>query len=560
MTREFLLIGDIGDDVYHVGDEAMFETALAEITSRCDARITAIASNPATVIDRYGVKAVPHLGFDRRVGSAYDTNRERRMQEILDGTANDPAAVSWRSAIAATDGVLVCGGGNLSTSWPHLLYERLALLALAAQAGVPTVLVGQTIGPSLTGRPAARLADALPAAAFVGVRDIPTARLVRQLSSATRVLHQEDDAAQLPSAPLPSGLPKQYVAFAVHGNAADDHLVERYVDFVGHLHATSGLPVVLVPHTGMLVGPDAPGSDADLMATMSKHHPEAEWLLPLPVHHSTTSAAVLRGAAAVVSARFHPIVFALSSGVPCMGLTSDHYTDIKLAGALAHHGLADWRLPMQSLGTGATEALFDELWRRRDEIRAHAALCESERRATHTARWDLVVRCLEGHTPVPEELADPPLVSTLSPVTVDTGAALTWNEQMQRTIHEYELRADRSEEYALSLRDALDQEMSARAHDRLEAEHAHALLHAELAATRDELEQANRSAAAARELAGRMRAALDRGPVAAPPPPVDVAALQQELDAMRDTKLFRWTAPARRLYGRIRTSGSRRRS
>ena len=235
MTRAFLLIGDIGDDVYHVGDEAMFETALAEIASRCDADITAITSNPGVVTDRYGVKAVPHLGFDRRVGSAYDTNRERRLQEILDGDTDEPAVVSMRSAIAAADGVLVCGGGNLSASWPHLLYERLALLALAAQAGIPTVLVGQTIGPALTGRPAARLTDALGAAAFVGVRDVPSAQLVRQLSPDARVAHQEDDAAQLPSAALPPGLPDRYVAFAVHGNAADDHVVERYVDFVGHL-------------------------------------------------------------------------------------------------------------------------------------------------------------------------------------------------------------------------------------------------------------------------------------------------------------------------------------
>ncbi len=560
MTRAFLLIGDIGDDVYHVGDEAMFETALAEIASRCDADITAVTSNPTVVHDRYGVKAAPLLGFDHRVGSAYDTNRERRLQEILDGTAADPAAVSMRMAVADADGVLVCGGGNLSASWPHLLYERLTLLALAAQADIPAVLVGQTVGPTLTGRSAARLTDAFGGAAFVGVRDIPSAQLVRQLSPEARVLHHEDDAAQLPSAARPHELPDRYVAFTVHGNGADDRVVERYVDFVGHLHATTGLPVVLVPHTGVLVGPGVPGTDADLMATMAKHHPEAAWLHPLPVHTSTVSAAVLRHAEAVVSARFHPIVFALSSGVPCMGLASGHYTDIKLSGALAHHGMADWRLPMQSLGTGAAEALFDELWQRREELRTHVAVRDSERRAAHTARWDLVVRCLEGHVPEPDDLSDPPMVAALSPDTVNTDAALTWSEQMQRTIQEYELRADRSEEYALSLRDALDQEIDARAHDRREAEHAQALLHAELAAARDELAQANWSAAAARELAGRLRVALDRGPAVAPPPTSDAAALQRELDAMRNTKLFRWTAPARRLYGRIRTSGSRRRS
>lgn len=562
MTREFLLIGDIGDDVYHVGDEAMFETALAEISTRCDATITAIASNPATVTHRYGVKAIPHVGFDRRVGSAYDTNRERRLDEVLDGTASDPAVISLRAAVASSHGVLVCGGGNLSASWPHLLYERLALLGLAAQAGVPTVLIGQTVGPALTGRAAARLADALANASLVGVRDLPTAQLVRQLAPDARVLHHEDDAAHLPSTPAPAGLPSRYIAFAAHGDAADDHVVERYVDFVGNLHTATGLPVVLVPHTGMLTEPAAPNTDAELMATMRKHHPEADWMHALPVHESRTSAAVLRGADAVVSARFHPIVFALSGDVPCMGLTTDRYTDIKLAGALAHHGLAGWRVPIHSLGTGITETLFDELWRRRDELRAHLALHTREFQAAHTERWDLVVRCLLGATLAIDDLPEPPSVAWLPPDDVDTAAALSWDERMQHTIHEYELRADRSEEYALSLRDALDQEIDARVQERLAAEHAQALLHAELAAARDEIEQAHRSAAAARELAGRLHMALDRGPEAVSPAPdmEELLALRRELDAMRRTKLFRWTAPARRLYGRIRTSGSRRRS
>jgi polysaccharide pyruvyl transferase WcaK-like protein len=558
MTREFLLIGDVGGDVFHVGDEAMFETALAEIAARCDASITAVSCDPASVTRRYGVKAVPHLGFDRRVGSAYDVNRERRLEEILDGTASDPTVVSMRTAMNSVDAVLVCGGGNLAAAWPHLLYERLAVLALATRRGIPTVLIGQTVGPALTARSAARLTDALAGAALVGVRDLPSARLVRQLAPAARVLLHEDDAAQLPGNDAVPGLPSEYVVVTVHGNA-DEHVVERYLDFVTHLHAVSGLPVVLVPHTGALDGSDAPDTDAALMATMCKRHPDAEWLQALPVQESATSAAVLRNAAVVVSARFHPLVFALSAGVPCVGLTSDHYTDIKLEGALAHHGLADWRLPLHTLGTGPTEALVEEMWRRRVEIRAHLSASLGALRIAHERRWDLVVRCLQGDTVADTDPADAPDVVELSPTTVHTRAALTWDEQLQHIVRQLELSADRAEEYALSLRDALDQEMAARAADRRAAERDRALLQAALDAARDESEEAHRAAEAARELAGRLHVVLDRGPLAAPPAN-DLAAVQRELDAMRNTKLFRWTSPLRRVYGRLRTSGSRRRS
>ncbi|MEN9643743.1 MAG: hypothetical protein RL238_412 [Actinomycetota bacterium] len=559
MTHELLLIGDVGDDVYHVGDEAMFATALAELSARCDARITAVSASPDTITARYGVAAIPHIGFDRRVGSAYDSNRERRLDEVLDGSATDPAAVSLHSVVQRADAVLVCGGGNLASTWPHLLYERLALMGLAVRRGIPLVLVSQTIGPDINTRPAVRLGEFLDAAAFVGVRDQATAQLVRRLAPSARVLHHEDDAAQLPSVEPAAALPVRYVAFAVHGNSADDHALEQLVAFVSHLHDVSGLPVVMVPHTGTLNGPELPGTDADLMATVCKQLPDAEWLHALPVFESGASAAVLRGAAAVVSARFHPVVFALSDGVPCMALTSDCYTDIKLDGALSHHGTADWRLPLRVLGTGPAEALFSELWARRDELAAHVALGADERRAAHRARWDLVVRCLEGGAVAPSDLREPPEVVPCLPVTVDTRAALAWDHQIHELVAAHRSSADRAEEYALSLRDALDQEIAAHAADQQMAERNAALQQAELDAMRDELEQADRSAEAARELAGRLRAVLDHGPAVAPPT-TDVAALQRELDAMRNTKLFRWTAPARNLYGRLRTSGSRRRS
>ena len=78
-------------------------------------------------------------------------------------------------------------------------------------------------------------------------------------------------------------------------------------------------------------------------------------------------------------------------------------------------------------------------------------------------------------------------------------------------------------------------------------------------ALRDELAREQRSAQAARELAGAScdyrRADVDVVEVVTPRYTDEyVQSLERELEAMRSTKLFRWTRPLRRLYGAMRAT------
>ena len=227
-------------------------------------------------------------------------------------------------------------------------------------------------------------------------------------------------------------------------------------------------------------------------------------------------------------------------------------------------------------------------WQRRAEIGTHIAAGGAARRALHRARWDLIVDCLNGGAAYLSPFATIPSSAGLGLEQVDTRAALAWDAGIQHLLHQHEQRADRLEEYAVSLRDALEHEKAERDRKRLalerdiavlraevaatrdELEQAQgsaattaerdrerlslerdiALLRAEAAATRDELEQAQRSAAAARDLAGRLHAQLDRGPTPAVLS-AEVAALRRALEATLKTKLFRWSAPMRRVYDRI---------
>src|ERR671912_382735 len=74
-------------------------------------------------------------------------------------------------AVAAADGVLIAGGGNLASTWPLHVYERAALAGIAARLSRPLVVSGQTLGPDLRGRDRDLVRGLLHSAALVGVRE-----------------------------------------------------------------------------------------------------------------------------------------------------------------------------------------------------------------------------------------------------------------------------------------------------------------------------------------------------------------------------------------------------
>jgi len=91
--------------------------------------------------------------------------------------------------------LIVSGGGNFSSTWPDLLYERATLLHLARIFGKPAVVLGQTLGPELSGAERRLLAETLSSARFVGLRELPSAVLAMELGvPPERLWYQCDDA------------------------------------------------------------------------------------------------------------------------------------------------------------------------------------------------------------------------------------------------------------------------------------------------------------------------------------------------------------------------------
>jgi polysaccharide pyruvyl transferase WcaK-like protein len=74
-------------------------------------------------------------------------------------------------------GLVVSGGGNQRTTWPEKILERAALLKHAQKSDIPTVILGQTLGPSLSPDQRRLLSGPLQRTEWLGVRDESSAAL-----------------------------------------------------------------------------------------------------------------------------------------------------------------------------------------------------------------------------------------------------------------------------------------------------------------------------------------------------------------------------------------------
>lgn len=386
------MIGDIGHRArFHVGDEAMFEAVTA------DGEWIAVSADPAHTTERTGLPAVPGLGFP--AGDDAGEAREQRLRALLDCAlpAGD-AAGRTLAALERSRALLVAGGGNLRSQWPELLYERVALIELAARRGLPVVVSGQTIGPELSERERELLSGALRRAALVGVREADSYELALELGvDPRRLTRQLDDAMFLAgdASTEPPAPPWIAATFPpTIGERAD--VVARGL---AELSRATGAEIVLIPHEGSLYD-GALVRDVrvaeDLERRIARHGGSSR---RLSLAGPATVAALTRSADMVVSARYHPLVFALGGAVPCLGVHADGYSRTKVRGAMAHAGLEAWSLPL-----AAAELLTDaalELWERRAELRSHMESLLPWWRSEAAAHRTRVAEALAGREPGP---------------------------------------------------------------------------------------------------------------------------------------------------------------
>ncbi|MDN5571186.1 MAG: polysaccharide pyruvyl transferase family protein, partial [Propionibacteriaceae bacterium] len=178
--------GDIGQPVYHVGDEAMVHAAIDKL-SRRGVHDPVLFTRDVAHTRHYfgaGVEAVRTLAFPWP-----PADRERYLNEIKAVMAGEAAALPPHDQVFAVietlrgvDALFIAGGGNLNSRYGWLLYERAAMAHIAVALGKQVVIGGQTLGPELSDADRGTLANLLGNASLVGLREDASLRLARALA------------------------------------------------------------------------------------------------------------------------------------------------------------------------------------------------------------------------------------------------------------------------------------------------------------------------------------------------------------------------------------------
>ena len=419
-----LVIGDIGQHTYHVGDEAM-TIASAAALSEGGAAVTLMTRDVGHSA-RYIGAAVNHEAAQHEAGAPYaylpfflfpwapaereltlaalecilaqlHADRERpsvtelvalpqvqALPEVLHPLAQTvERMVEFADAIATMDAVVVSGGGNLNSRYGWLLYERAAAVRAAEHAGVPVYVTGQSLGPVLNPEDAQVLERMLRTARSVTVREHSSLAWCRERGIDARL--SVDDATDYLAASPARTL---HYAEGVSAGQALDELSERYVcvtvnecteqqaqqiaRLLDNMWREHGYAPVFLSHFGDPQNPES--------GDIQVHQRIAEQLSPstpatlLPILHADQSITVHRAAAFTLTSRYHPAVFSAAAGIPVLALVPDAFTQMRVGGALNLYGLGEFTLPLGMLAGGVPELMVAAALR-------HAAVASDARRA-----------------------------------------------------------------------------------------------------------------------------------------------------------------------------------
>jgi polysaccharide pyruvyl transferase WcaK-like protein len=349
----------------------MAEVAIARLGSLVGlGRLRMGCARPEMIHATYGIQAFPHYSV---------TDDARRAMIMRRPHSFLKSSFTTVSQLLQADAVFVCGGGNLTSEWPGVLESRLRFLDAARRLGKPVILVSQTLGP-YSSEHQARIDHALAHAAWIGVRD----RTFSRTQTAHQVRFAVDDACFLEPrhtaasrAIVESAGAFMALSMRDFGSATPLQLRAR-ASTVSRLAGLEGLSTVFIPHHA----PNGTGGDIRLARAIASEFPEERFSLVDPILLASELKAVTSHAQWVVTMRYHQLVFALSLGIPSVGVSVNAYTDAKLRGAFEQLNLDPLVVPLKEAPDELERATIEARRRKDAFIEAAQSFREREREAS----------------------------------------------------------------------------------------------------------------------------------------------------------------------------------
>lgn len=338
------------------GDASMLHVAIRRLLrTHGDPRITILDENSSDVADSY-VQRVTAANSESRnawhnqrpvwhrfddhipgavdyVTTAWPAIKERVTRAKMDLLNRDTEArAAFLRRFESADALVVTGGGFITDHFASA-EKALNLILLAHSRDVPVFMFGQGIGPIRSSRLRKKAQRALPEVQLIALREQKSSYpLLRELGvSDGRITVTGDDAVALAHAERPDTLGRSIgvnlrVAYYSNVSEQTSDLVGRVCGTIANSHEAPLLPIPIAY--------EGHGSDVatirDILATAGIDSDGGASLgSPEDVIRQVGRCRV------VVTGSYHGGVFALSQGIPVVGLSQSEYYDNKF------HGLAD---------------------------------------------------------------------------------------------------------------------------------------------------------------------------------------------------------------------------
>jgi polysaccharide pyruvyl transferase WcaK-like protein len=282
--------------------------------------------------------------------------RERFAQQRVDKLLREgvPLIDRWRDAISSSRGVIFSGAGAINDDYAvHGIYSWELVVRMARAMGKPVLFVGQGLGPINSRRSRVPAAEMLKSARHVSVRSRFSLDLALELGvPSDRVSISPDWALALdvPQATRERAAAvlrgyvgdEPFIAVSIHRRRTTSRAVMRSmskrVGAIVRAAHDQGRRTLFIPNmTAGRYSDDR--ATADLLTRSWDRRLRSAMLIHREQGDPLLVKAMLGLADAIVTTRYHPLVFALAEGTTGIGLSYDEYYDSKLQGAASLYGV-----------------------------------------------------------------------------------------------------------------------------------------------------------------------------------------------------------------------------